>query len=124
MEKNSCAIVIVPGFWCSATGIYDQLTTKLQERGTEAVVAEYRSTGHGSADGITLYDDIEAVRSYIEPFVSKGREVVVAAHSAGGCVFQSESLPTSLTGTIGSLEAQQSKVSRERVGSRMGKQVE
>ena len=84
MEKGLPAVVIVPGFWCSATGIYDQLTSKLQERGIEVVVAEYRSTGHGSADGITLYDDVEAVRGYIEPLVSKGREVVVAAHSAGG----------------------------------------
>jgi hypothetical protein len=32
MEKNLPAVVVVPGFWCSATGIYDQLTTKLQER--------------------------------------------------------------------------------------------
>lgn len=84
MEKILPAVVVVPGFWCSATGIYDRLTSNLQERGIEVTVAEYRSTGHGSADGITLYDDVEAVRGYIEPLVSKGREVVVAAHSAGG----------------------------------------
>lgn len=84
MEKELPAVVIVPGFWCSATGIYDQLTIKLQERGIEVAVAEYRSTGRGSVDGITVYDDVEAVRDYIEPLVSRGREVVVAAHSAGG----------------------------------------
>ena len=76
--------MVVPGFWCSATGIYDQLTTKLKERGIEVVVAAYRSTGHGSADEITLYDDVEAVRGYIEALVLKGREVIVVAHSAGG----------------------------------------
>lgn len=88
MEKGPPAIVIVPGFWCSATGVYDQLTTRLQERGLEVVVAEYRSTGHGSSDGITLYDDVDAVRGYIEPLVSMGREVIVGAHSAGGYVPQ------------------------------------
>lgn len=84
MNEHLPAVVVVPGFWTSATGVFDQLVTKLKEQRLEIVVAELRSTGYGSVDGITLNDDVAAVRSYIEPLVSSGRKVVVAAHSAGG----------------------------------------
>ncbi|KAF2035401.1 hypothetical protein EK21DRAFT_54499 [Setomelanomma holmii] len=84
MDKTSPAIVIVPGLWETGSGVFDQLVAKLKEQELEVVVAELRSTGHGSSDIITLQDDIVGIRSYIEPLVSKGREVVVAAHSAGG----------------------------------------
>ncbi|KAF9692219.1 hypothetical protein EKO04_009523 [Ascochyta lentis] len=86
MEKDLPTVVIVPGFWESATGVFDETVAKLQEQGLEVVVAELRSTGHGSSEGITLDDDIIAVRGYIDPLVSEGREVVIAGHSAGGFI--------------------------------------
>ena len=80
----STTIVIVPGFWESTTGVFDKVCKKLRYHYTKVIVAELRSTGHGSSDRITLDDDIAAIRGYIEPLVLAGDEVVVAAHSAGG----------------------------------------
>lgn len=83
MKSDSPTVVIVPGFWTSATGVFNELVTRLQERGFKVIVAELRSTGHGSSDAITLDEDIAAVRGYIETVVLKGCDMVVAAHSAG-----------------------------------------
>ncbi|KAH7346018.1 Alpha/Beta hydrolase protein [Pyrenochaeta sp. MPI-SDFR-AT-0127] len=85
-DEKTPTLVIAPGFWESSTGVFDETVARLQERGWEVIVAQLYSTGRPSSDAATLNDDIAAVRRFIEPVVSRGRDVVVAAHSAGGFI--------------------------------------
>ena len=76
--------MVVPDFWESATGVLDELVKLLKNNHDHELLAELRSTGDSSSDDITLDDDIQAVRSYIEPLVMGGHEVIISAQSADG----------------------------------------
>jgi alpha-beta hydrolase superfamily lysophospholipase len=79
------AIVFVPGLWEGAQ-IYSEIATTLSSHGYNTHFAPLVSTGKPSPGNPTMLDDVDAVRSVIEPLVYAGNEVLVVCHSAGGFI--------------------------------------
>lgn len=82
MDKPT--IVFIPGLWESHAGAFITVARRLSEHGFSVSVASLASTGNLSPGNPSMTDDIATVRSFIEPLVTKGREVILVTHSAGG----------------------------------------
>ena len=79
-------LILVPGAWHSPS-TWVKVATLLEQQDFKCVPVTLPSTtGNVSA---TLGDDVKAVRDAIQGETSKGRDVVVVAHSYGGAVGQS-----------------------------------
>jgi len=80
------AIVIVPGFW-EGPSVFNTVSTLLHNHGYQDVIkASLLSTGRTSPDNPTVFDDVQHVRTFIEPLVDSGKEVILVLHSAAGFI--------------------------------------
>ena len=78
-------VLFVPGFW-EGPSVFEKVTTLLIAEGITTEVAELPSTGTTSPGNPTMKDDIAAVRDYIEIVLSRGEDVLLVLHSAGGFI--------------------------------------
>lgn len=76
-------VVFVPGFW-EGPRVFDGVRSKLEAHGYPTDAVTSACTGKTSSSGLTLDDDIAAVRTLVEPIVEAGQEVLMVLHSAGG----------------------------------------
>ena len=76
-------IVFVPGIW-EGPSVFDGVSKTLQSYGYSTAYAPLASTGHASPGNPTLLDDVQHIRSAIEPIVEEGKEIILVGHSAGG----------------------------------------
>ena len=83
MSKPS--LVLVHGSWHS-TEHFDPLKTDLEGHGFRCVPVALPSTQTPDLPPASLSDDVKAVRDAVAPELESGKNVVVVAHSFGGCV--------------------------------------
>jgi pimeloyl-ACP methyl ester carboxylesterase len=76
-------IIFVPGLW-EGGAVFIPTARKLQIQGFSTVITTLPSLGHASPGNPSLVDDIAAIRAFIEPVVSRERDVVLVCHSVGG----------------------------------------
>jgi Alpha/beta hydrolase family len=76
-------ILFVPGLW-EGPSVFDSLSSLLAADGFNTEVASLPSTGTISPGNPTMKDDIAAIRQRLVPLVSRGDNVLLVLHSAGG----------------------------------------
>ena len=77
-------VVLVPGAWHRASQ-YSPLTTRLEGAGYEVHGIDYPSTGPNPTN--TSFDpDVALVSTTIAKLADRGRDVLLAVHSAGGII--------------------------------------
>lgn len=81
----SPTILLVPGIWVGPT-VYRPVSALLNADGLSTEIAVLPSTGTTSPGNPSMKDDIAAVRKYIEQIVSRGEDVLLVLHSAGGFI--------------------------------------
>lgn len=80
--STSPVILFTPGAW-HGPWAFDAIRKDLEGRGLDTAAVTLATVGSGDVDA-GVAQDTAAVRAEIEKIVSKGREVVVVAHSYGG----------------------------------------
>lgn len=85
MSSTKPAIVFVPGFF-EGPRVFDVVRSTLETHGYLTHAVTSACTGKTSSSGLTLDDDIAAVRALVEPVVDAGQEVLMVLHSAGGVI--------------------------------------
>jgi pimeloyl-ACP methyl ester carboxylesterase len=78
-------ILFVPGIWVGPT-VFRPVSSLLNADGLSTETAVLPSTGTTSPGNPGMKDDIAAVRKHIEQLVSRGEDVVLVLHSAGGFI--------------------------------------
>lgn len=77
-------ILFVPGFWEGPT-VYNTVASLLNTEGFKTETAILPSTGTTSPGNPGMKDDIAAIRRHLSNLVvSRGEDVVLVLHSAGG----------------------------------------
>jgi alpha-beta hydrolase superfamily lysophospholipase len=82
-SKPTIVIVIVPGAW-QLISCFAPFAGLLKSKGFDTEVVDMPSVGGTQLPLTGLAEDIEAVRTVVQPLVEAGREVLLLTHSAGG----------------------------------------
>lgn len=85
MTLKKPIIIFVPGFW-EGPRVFDRVRTTLASHGYPTQAVTTACTGKTSSSGLTIDDDVAAVRALVEPIVEAGQEVLMVLHSAGGFI--------------------------------------
>lgn len=86
MASSAPVILIVPGSFAYASSYYTILD-QLKEKGYEAYTSNLPSvTRQPPEEPASLSDDADHFRNIISKLADQGKDVIVLAHSYGGCV--------------------------------------
>ena len=78
-------IVLVPGSFCSAALLWDQVVDKLHDAGYTTIAVELQTVGPVStAPAKTLADDAAHIHGVVEALANEGKDVILAMASYGG----------------------------------------
>lgn len=79
----TATILFVPGLW-EGPSVFNPISSLLTADGFTTETAVLPSTGTTSPGNPSMKDDIAAVRKHIQTLVSRGEDVLLVLHSAGG----------------------------------------
>lgn len=84
MANFKPVLVFVPGFW-EGVSVFESIRNELEiAHGYSTVAIPLVSTGTASPGNPGLKDDVQGIRSVLEPLVRDGKELLLILHSAGG----------------------------------------